>query len=180
MTLTKITNCTVLFGALLHLLWSLNPAIAQLPIRDPHTSGYVPAKELPDGTIPSPHSNGNFIIGPTHDPAPESKVQTNLPQGTIYHFNMDSKDSKIYPGIAREPNTFGSVDPANTAKLIVTTSHPASYTRQVAVHVPKQYVSGSVVPFIVGTDGPDNLLFTVLDNLIAEGKVPAMVAIYYW
>jgi enterochelin esterase family protein len=90
---------------------------------------------------------------------------------------MDSKDSKIYPGIAREPNTFGTADPANPAKLIVTTSHPAPYTRQVAVYIPKQYVAGTAAPFIVGADGPDNLLFTVLDNLVAEGKVPPMIAI---
>ena len=150
-----------------------SPAIAQPPIRDPHTPGYVLATELPDGRGPSPDSNGNFIIGPTHDPAPESMGQA----GTIYHFTMDSKDSRIYPGIAREPNTFGTIDPANPGKLIVTTSHPAPYTRQVAVYVPKQYVAGTEAPFIVGADGPDNLLFTVLDNLIAEGKLPPMIAI---
>jgi enterochelin esterase-like enzyme len=43
--------------------------------------------------------------------------------------------------------------------------------------VPKQYVSGSVAPFIVGADGPDRLLFSVLDSLIAQKKVPAMIAI---
>ncbi len=149
----------------------------QPPIRDPHTAGYVSAAELPDGANPSPDSNGNFVIGPTHTPAPESTVQANVPQGTVYHFTMDSKDSKIYPGIAREAGTFGTADPSNPAKLIVTTSHLAPYTRQVAVYVPKQYVPGTAAPFIVGADGPDNLLFTVLDNLIAEGKVPAMVAI---
>ena len=41
------------------------------PTRDPHTPGYVPATELPDGAIPSPTADGNFIIGPTHTPAPE-------------------------------------------------------------------------------------------------------------
>lgn len=167
----------MVFGVLFHMIWCVNTAIAQVPIRDPHTPGYVPATELPDDTNPSPGINGNFIIGPTHSPAPESVVQVNVPQGTIYRFTMDSKDSKIYPGIAREPNTFGTPDPANPAKLIVTTSHPASYTRQVAVYVPKQYVAGTAAPFIVGADGPDNLLFTVLDNLIAEGKVPAMIGI---
>jgi enterochelin esterase family protein len=174
---TKIINRTIALGALFYMAWSVNPAIAQTPTRDPHTPGYVSATELPDGANPSPESNGNFIIGPTHDPAPESMVQANVPQGTIYRFTMDSKDSKIYPGIAREPNTFGTADPANPAKLIVTTSHPASYTRQVAVYVPKQYVAGTSAPFIVGADGPDNLLFTVLDNLIAGGKVPPMIAI---
>jgi hypothetical protein len=177
MKLTKIINRTIAFGMLFHMIASVKPAIAQTPTRDPHTPGYVSATELTDGTNPSPDSNGNFIIGPTHDPAPESTVQANIPQGTIYHFIMDSRDSKTYPGIAREPNTFGTVDPANPANLIVTTSHPATYTRQVAVYVPKQYVAGTAAPFIVGADGPDNLLFTVLDNLIAEGKVPAMIAI---
>lgn len=177
MKLTKIINRTIAFGVLFYITGNANPAIAQPPVRDPHTPGYVTATELPDGAIPSPGSNGNFIIGPTYNPAPESLVQANVPQGTVYHFTMESNDSKIYPGIAREPKTFGTADTANPAKLIVTTSHPAPYTRQVAVYVPKQYVPGTASPFIVGADGPDNLLFTVLDNLIAEGKVPAMIAI---
>jgi enterochelin esterase family protein len=42
------------------------PARPQPPTRDPNTPGYVKAKELPDGTVPSPKQNGNFIIGPTH------------------------------------------------------------------------------------------------------------------
>lgn len=174
MNLTKIVNHVIVSGVLCVLV---NSALAQPPTRDPHTPGYVSATELPDGAIPSPNVNGNFIIGPTHQPAPEAMVQANVPQGTIYRFTIESKDSKIYPGIAREPNTFGSPDPANPAKLIVTTSHPAAYTRQIAVYVPKQYVAGSAAPFIIGADGPDNLLFTVLDNLVAEGKVPPMVAI---
>jgi iron(III)-enterobactin esterase len=174
---TKIINRTMALGVLFYMVWSVNPAMAQPPIRDPHTPGYVSATELPDGYNASPDSNGNFIIGPTHNPAPESTSQANVPQGTIFRFTMDSKDSKIYPGIARDPNTFGTADPADPAKLIVTTSHPAPYTRQIAVYVPKQYVAGTAAPFIVGADGPDNLLFMVLDNLIAEGKVPAMIAI---
>ncbi|MBS1532410.1 MAG: esterase family protein, partial [Bacteroidetes bacterium] len=156
---------------------SISSATAQIPTRDPHTAGYVTATELPDGTVPLPNANGNFIIGPTHNPAPESVVQAGVPQGTIYKLTMESKDSKIYPGIAREPKTFGTIDPSDPAKLIVTTSHPAPYTRHVEVYVPKQYVPGTAAPFIVGADGPDHMLFTVLDNLIAEHKVPAMIAI---
>jgi enterochelin esterase family protein len=177
MKLPKILNRTVACCVLFYMVWSANPTMAQPPTRDPHTPGYVSATELPDDANLSPNANGNFIIGPTHDPAPESIVQANIPQGTVYRFTIDSKDSKIYPGIAREPNTFGTPDSANPAKLIVTTSHPAPYTRQMAVYVPKQYVAGTAAPFIVGADGPDNLLFTVLDNLIAEGKVPPMIAI---
>jgi len=147
------------------------------PTRDPHTPDYVEAKELPDGANAPENADGNFILGPTHTPAPESSVQDGVPQGTVIELTMTSADSKIYPGIAREPNTFGTVDPTDPARLLVPTSHPAPWTRHVTVYVPKQYVRGTAAPFIVGADGPDRGLFTVLDNLIAEHKVPAMVAI---
>lgn len=147
------------------------------PTRDPHTPGYVTATALPDGSNAPATADGNFILGPTHNPAPEMTVQEGVPQGTVYNFTMESADSKFYPGIAREPNTFGKPDPANPAKLIVTTSHPAPYTRKVAVYVPKQYVPGTVAPFLIGADGPDKALFTALDNLIAQKRVPVMIAI---
>jgi len=147
------------------------------PTRDPHTPGYVQAKELPDGAVPPADANGNFIIGPTHNPAPEMTVQEGVPQGTVHTFTMNSTDSKIYPGIARDAGTFGTADPTDPAKLVVTTSHPAPYTRRVAVYVPKQYVPGTAAPFIVGADGPDQMLFTALDNLIAQKRVPVMIAI---
>ena len=147
------------------------------PIRDSNTPGYVTAKELPEGSIPPANADGNFVIGPTHSPAPESSPKNGVPHGTVVEFTMNSSDSKIYPGIARDANTFGTVDPEDPAKLVVTTSHPAPYVRKVAVYVPKQYVPGSIAPFIVGADGPDPLLFSTLDNLIAEHKVPVMIAI---
>src|SRR5687768_10245524 len=153
------------------------PARPTPPTRDPNTPGYVTAKELPDGAVPPADADGNFIIGPTHPPAPEMTVRDGVPQGTVYDFTMSSADSKIYPGIARDQGTFGTVDPADPARLIVTTSRPAPYTRRVAVYVPKQYVPGTAAPFIVGADGPDPALFTALDNLIAQKRVPVMVAI---
>jgi iron(III)-enterobactin esterase len=148
------------------------------PTRDPHTPGYVAAKELPDGAIPPADVDGNFIIGPTYVvPADEGVRGSTIPRGTVIEFTMNSADSKIYPGIARDANTFGTVDPSDPAKLVVTTSHPAPYTRKVAVYVPKQYVPGSIAPFIVGADGPDLLLFSALDTVIAQHKVPPMIAI---
>lgn len=147
------------------------------PTRDPHSPGYVTATELPDGTVPLPTVDGNFIIGPTHNIAPELAGQPATPNGTVVEFTMSSADSKIYPGIARDAGTFGTPDSADAAKLVVTTSHPAPYTRKVAVYVPKQYVAGRAAPFIVGTDGPDRLLFTALDSLIAAHKLPVMVGI---
>jgi enterochelin esterase-like enzyme len=153
------------------------PPRTPMPTRDPNTPGFVTAKELPDGTIPPADAEGNFIIGPTHTPAPEMAPQPAVPQGAVYEFTMSSSDSKIYPGIARDPNTHGTPDPTDPAKMIVTSSHPAPYVRKVGVFVPKQYVPGTAAPFIIGADGPDHGLFTVLNNLIAAGRVPVMIAI---
>jgi hypothetical protein len=147
------------------------------PTRDPNSPGYVAAKELPDGSVPPPNADGNFIIGPTHNPAPELSAQSDRINGSVIEFTMSSANSRIYPGIARDPGTFGSGDPSDPAKLIVTTSHPSPYTRTVAVYVPKQYVRDSVAPFIVGADGPDPLLFSALDTLIAQHKLPMMIGI---
>jgi len=179
-------------ASLIGLMTGLNPAMAQTPpqtpaeaarparpappARDPKTPGYVTAKDLPDGANASFKEDGNFILGPTHNPAPEMAAQEGVPQGDVFDFTMESADSKIYPGIAREANTFAQPDPANPTRLMVK-SHPAPYTRRVAVYVPKQYVPGTAAPFIVGADGPDRALFTALDNLIAQHRVPVMIAI---
>ena len=145
------------------------------PTRDPHTPGYVTAKELPDGANAPTNADGNFILGPTHSPAPEMIAQEGTPRGAVFTFTMESADTKIYPGIAREPNSSTKGGSGDSARTIVTASHP--YTRYVAVYVPKQYVSGTAAPFIVGADGPDRALFTALDNLIAQRRVPVMIAI---
>jgi enterochelin esterase-like enzyme len=149
------------------------------PTRDPHTPGYVTATnatELADGAVPPVDAYGNFILGPTHPPAPEMTVRDDVPHGVVHTFTMSSTESKIYPGIARTPGTRSTIDPTDPAKRIVS-SGPAPYTRRVAVYIPQQYVPGTVAPFIVGADGPDQLLFTALDNLIAQKRVPVMIAI---
>ena len=147
------------------------------PTRDPNSRGFVTAKELPDSSAPPADADGNFIIGPTHTPAFEMVVHEGVPHGAVHTFTMSSADSKIFPGIARDSGTFGTVSPTDPATLVVTTSHRAPYTRTVAVYVPAQYVPDTIAPFIVGADGPDQSLFTALDNLIAEKRVPVMIAI---
>lgn len=154
-----------------------NPVRPTPPARDPHTPGFVAAKELTAGANPPADADGNFIIGPTYTSAPGMGTPEDVTHGSVIEFTMNSSESKIYPGIAREANTFGTPDPAIPGKLIVTTSHPAAYTRRVAVYVPKQYVPGTEAPFIVGADGPDRMLFSALDHLIAERRVPVMIAI---
>jgi hypothetical protein len=113
---------------LVSLIASVNPAIGQSsasaqhaerpapPTRDPHTPGYVTAKELPDGSNPPANADGNFILGPTHDVPSAMSAQDDIPKGTVIEFTMPSSDSKIYPGIARDANTFGTVDPSDHAE----------------------------------------------------------------
>src|SRR4029077_9534601 len=103
-------------------------------------------------------------IGPPYAPAPELSVREGIPTGVVHEFTMDSKDSRIYPGIARAQP--GAVVP---------------YRRQVAVYVPAQYVAGTPAPFIVVQDGMSptyrNNLPPILDNLIHDKRVPIMVAV---
>jgi enterochelin esterase family protein len=113
---------------------------------------------------PGPTVDGNFVIGPPYEPATELTVKDGVPNGTIHEFTMDSKDSRIYSGIARSQP--GAVVP---------------YTRQVAVYVPAQYVPGTPAPFIVVQDGMSptyrSNLPPILDTLIHEKRVPPMVAV---
>src|SRR5258708_17370276 len=87
------------------------------PTRDPHSPGYVRAKELPDGTVPPPGQDGNFIIGPTHPPAPEMTAQ-DLTHGSVVEFTISSPDSNYYPRVARYKGTFRPPAPNTPAHLV--------------------------------------------------------------
>ena len=62
---------------------SARPPRPAPPTRDPNTPGYVSARELPDGAIPPADADGNFILGPTHNPAQDMTVQPEVPKGTV-------------------------------------------------------------------------------------------------
>jgi len=107
-------------------------------------------------------ANGDFTIGPDYTNAPETVVLDNVPHGSLHEFTMDSEDSRIYPGIAKD--------------------HPGlvvPYQRKVCVYIPQQYVAGTPAPFIVVQDGMGyaGLMSVVLDNMIADHRLPAMVAV---
>jgi len=123
--------------------------------------------------------NGDFLIGPDYRPAPELDVARHSPKGTVRQFTLESRDSHFYPGIARD--VFGTVDPDNPKTLLVET-HPQPWERAITVYVPAQYKAGTKAPFIVVHDGPkpgepDVALARVLDNLIAQRRVPPLVAV---
>ena len=92
-------------------------------------------------------------------------------------FEFDSKETKLFnPGIARKE--FGKVDPNNPKTLIVQT-HNIDYKRRVGVYVPAGYKQGTEAPFMVVHDGPGQAggYKTILDNLIAQKRIPPIVLI---
>jgi enterochelin esterase-like enzyme len=105
--------------------------------------------------IISPLHAEDFIIGPDYTNAPETRVNSDTPKGTVYHFVMNSADSKSYPGLN------------------------GPYHRDVYVYVPKQYVNGTESPFIVAQDGKGytNRLPVVLDNLIGGHRLPVIIGV---
>jgi enterochelin esterase-like enzyme len=134
---------------------------------------------LATGQNPAPDEDGNFVIGPDYVAASENEVKAGVPQGKVTQFVINSKETKLLnPGIARK--VFGTVDPNNPKTLIVET-HTIDYERPITVYIPAQYKSGDVAPFMICHDGsrgkPDMTVPHILDNLIAEKRVPAMIAI---
>ena len=110
---------------------------------------------------PASSGDGESIIGPEYTDAPELSVAEGVPRGTVHEFTMNSQDSKIYPGIAK--NRPGVVP----------------YQRKVWVYVPRQYVPGKPAPFIVAQDGQGYLkaLPPILDNMIHDRRLPVMIAV---
>lgn len=191
------TKSTLLASALVLLLPALARAAEAPPARPTppvraadgpgapvfHVAGAKPgdtALRAAPGAVPPVDAEGDWLVGPDYVPAPETKVVPGVPQGRIEQFELDSAESKFYPGIARDK--FGTVDPANPLTLVVAT-HPQPYKRMITVYVPAHYTPGAAAPFLVSHDGPrdkgkvDTLLVHTLDNLIAQGRVPALVAI---
>lgn len=160
-------------------VWGSGATLAQPPVREFDAPGAPEFKVLATGKNPKPDEDGNFAIGPDYVTAPESQELDGVPKGKVMQFVIDSKDTKLLnPGIARK--VFGTVDPNNPKTLIVDT-HTIDYMRPITVYIPAQYKRGEEAPFMVCHDGPkgkpDMTLPRILDNLIAQKRVPAMIAI---
>jgi len=106
--------------------------------------------------------HAEMTIGPAYADAPELTVEDGVPRGTVHEFTMNSTDSKIYPGIAK--NQPGTVP----------------YQRRVAVYVPQQYVPGTPAPLLVVQDGLGyrSTVAPILDTLIHQRRLPALVAVF--
>ncbi len=119
-------------------------------------SGFIDA-----GPDPGTDGDGDFTIGPTYTISPDLMTQ-NVPHGRSFTFTMSSTTSAIYTGL----------DPTLLA------ANQQSFTRQVRVYVPMQYVDGTAAPFMVVQDGFLADISTALDNLIANGRLPPIVAVF--
>jgi enterochelin esterase-like enzyme len=151
------------------------------PVRKFDDPGAPPFTVLKTGENPPLDAYGNFVIGPEYVPAPEGKVVEGVPRGKVQQFVIDSKETKLLnPGIARKE--FGKVDPSNPKTLIVQT-HNIDYKRAITVYIPAQHKAGTEAPFMVVHDGPGpgkdpNFgMKTILDNLIAQKRIPPIIVI---
>ena len=147
------------------------------PVRKYDDKGAPPFKVLKEGENPPLDANDNFVIGPKYPKAPEWTAVKGVPTGKVSQFEIDSKETKLFnPGIKRDK--FGTVDPNNPKTLIVETK-TFDYKRKIGVYVPAGYKEGTEAPFMVVHDGPGQAggYKTMLDNLIAQKRIPPIVLI---
>jgi iron(III)-enterobactin esterase len=100
--------------------------------------------------------DGDYSIGPDYAPAPEETQRVGIPHGKLVEFFMNSASSKVFPG----------------------TNGP--FERLVSVYIPAQYVAGTAAPFIFSADSyglRDRQMANILDNMIADRRLPVMVAV---
>ncbi len=139
-------------------LSALNLILAQSA--GPHVKP-VPVVEV--ATLPTYASglpDGDYALSQPYANAKELTPRTEVPKGKLVQFTMESTDSKMYPGISK------------TAPGVV------PYQRKVSVYVPSQLDSSKPAPLIVSQDSMGvNILPTILDNMIADKRLPAMVAV---
>ena len=105
---------------------------------------------------PGSEGDGIFSIGPAYKNAPEFQRADGVPQGKTFKFTFNASDSQIYP---------------------------KAKNRVVSVYVPAQYKAGTLAAAMVFQDGTDFFGFDgsippVLDNLIAKGSIPPLVAVF--
>lgn len=109
--------------------------------------------------------DGDYVTSPPYAPAPENAPREGVPQGKVVTFHMDMADSKFYPPTPGR----GGAPPT---------------PREVNVYIPAQYVPGTPAPLLFCHDAmgmhdnpPAPYLPTILDNMIHDKRLPAMVAV---
>jgi enterochelin esterase family protein len=108
--------------------------------------------------------DGDYSMKPPFPPAPENTPRDNVPKGKVATFHLSLADSKFYPP---SPGRGGN-----------------STNREVVVYIPAQYVPGTPAPLLLTHDAmgahdqkPAPYLPDILDNMIADKRLPVMVAV---
>ena len=103
---------------------------------------------------------GDYSLRPPYARAPELTPRDGVAKGRVVRFTMDSQESRFYPGIVKDKP--GVITP---------------YQRHVTVYVPAN-AGGHPLPFFVSQDSlGQGVLPTILDNMIADRRLPAMVGV---
>ena len=103
--------------------------------------------------------DGDFFIKPPYANAPEQTVRADVPKGRVERFTLRAADSKFYPDTGLRDTTA---------------------TRAVTVYIPSQYIPGTEAALLVSHDAMgarNNQLPTILDNMIADKRLPVMIAV---
>jgi len=103
--------------------------------------------------------DGDFRVKPPYAPAPEETARPGVPKGRVVKFTLNAAESKFYPN---------------------TGLRDWKPTRSVTVYIPSQYVPGTPAPLLLTHDemgSKNNQLATILDNMIADHRLPVMVAV---
>jgi enterochelin esterase-like enzyme len=127
--------------------------------------GGLTVAALPDAQAvdlaPPLDKDGNFKVTPktTWADVPPITVKEGTPRGKVTTFSMKAEDTKMFPGVN------------------------GSYTRNVWVYVPAGVEPGAELPLMVDHDGRADAvlqtqLIAVLDNDIAEKRLPKMAAVF--
>jgi iron(III)-enterobactin esterase len=95
--------------------------------------------------------DGEIDVGPTYVSSPDLRLKAGAPAGFTVSFNLTSAMSKVFDGTDFTP--------------------ALTFTRQIRVFVPQQYVDGTESPFMVSSDGFYAGLQTVVQNL-ADDPTP--------
>lgn len=109
--------------------------------------------------------DGDYVMSPPYTPAPENVVREGVPRGKVVTFQMEMTGSKFYPPA---PGRDGATPT----------------TREVNVYIPAHYIAGTPAPLLFCHDAmgmhdnqPAPYLPAILDNLIADHRLPAMIAV---